>query len=229
VLTGAEDPEAVIVTADDGVELPVNVHLIPARRNLEKVDKTLLVESKFLITQDVLIAPLQRLEHDYDYIFLDTAPNATIPTIAAYKAARWFILAAMPEPLAIAGLNDALTDIQSAQQSGNPHLRLLGVVLSGVEGRRTRLATALIDTIEEQFATGSAGSAKFETTITRSTVVPEAQRDGRTLFQSAPLHKLCDQYRALATEVETRIGRSGQEDRSPDPARRSRQEALVHG
>src|SRR3954462_15810449 len=37
LLSGEEEPEAVIVTAADGVELPENVHLIPARRTLEKI------------------------------------------------------------------------------------------------------------------------------------------------------------------------------------------------
>jgi chromosome partitioning protein len=206
LLTGEEEPEAVIISGDDGVELPENVHLIAARRNLEKIDKALLAQNKFLITQDVLLEPLRSLEEKYEYIFLDTAPNATTPTIAAYKAAQWFILAAMPDPFAIAGLNDALTDLQSAQQNGNPHLRLLGVVLSGVEGRRTRLATTLTNYVEEQFAVGGDHSAKFQTMINRSTVIPEAQKWGMTLFQTAPHHKVCDQYRALADELEVRLG-----------------------
>jgi chromosome partitioning protein len=232
VLTGEEAPEAVIVTPDDGVTLPENVHLLPARRNLEKIDKALLAQNKFRITQDVLIEPLARLNGRYDYIFLDTAPNATTPTIAAYKAAHWFILAAMPDPLAIAGLNDALVDLQSAQQNGNPNLRLLGVVLSGVEGRRTRLASSLSDYVEAQFAPGGGRSAKFQATINRSTVIPEAQKDGLTLFQTAPRHKICDQYRALAAEVEARIG-AGEPPREPlreppvPPARAHRRERVL--
>jgi chromosome partitioning protein len=213
VLTGEENASDVIITSDDGdVELPNNVHLISARRNLEKIDKALLSINKFSITQDVLIAPLKELQGMYDYIFLDTAPNATTPTIAAYKAARWFILAAMPDPLAVAGLNDALTDIQGAQMNGNSSLRVLGVLLSGVDGRRTRLAKNLIDYVEQQFAIDRTRSAKFQTTISRSTVVPEAQKVGKTLFQTAPTHKVCDQYRALALEVETRLGRRPAED-----------------
>src|SRR6266404_5455116 len=133
VLTGEEHAADVILTGEDNdVELPTNVHLISARRNLEKIDKALLSINKFLNTQDVLIAPLQELQGKYDYIFLDTAPNANTPTIAAYKSAQWFILAAMPDPFAVAGLNDALIDIQGAQRNGNPSLRVLGVVLSGV-------------------------------------------------------------------------------------------------
>lgn len=208
VLTGEEQPEDVIISEeDDQVDLPKNVHLISARRNLEKVDKALLGINKFLITQDVLINPLKSLEGKYDYIFLDTAPNATTPTIAAYKAAHYFILAAMPDPFAVAGLNDALTDIQGAQQNGNSGLRVLGVILSGVDGRRTRLANTLIEYVEKQFATGEGKTAKFDTTISRSTVVPEAQKDGKTIFQTAPNHKLTEQYRALAREIEARLGR----------------------
>jgi len=205
VLIGEEQPQDVIITNDDeDVELPEHVHIIAARRNLEKIDQALVAKNKFLITQDVLLKPLQSLRGRYDYIFLDTAPNATTPTIAAYKAAELFILSAMPDPFAIAGLNDALADIQDAQRHGNPHIRLLGVILSGVD-KRTRLASTLNEYVEQIFAPDGRRSAKFKTTISRSTVIPQAQKLGKTLFQTHPTHTVTEQYRALAREVETRL------------------------
>lgn len=208
MLIGEEQAEDVIITnEDEGVELPQNVDLISARRNLENVDKALLQTNKFVITQDVLIEPLKSLNGKYDYIFLDTAPNANTPTIAAYKAAKWFILSALPDPLAISGLTDALVDIHTAQRHGNPELRILGVVLSGIDGRKTRLATSLIAYVEEKFSVGGGPSAKFKSTISRSTVVPEAQKLGRTVLQTDPTHKVAQQYRDLANEVEQRTGR----------------------
>ncbi|HMB02104.1 MAG TPA: ParA family protein [Isosphaeraceae bacterium] len=208
MLIGEEEPEDVVITGDDeGVDLPTSVHLISARRNLEKVDQALLQENKFLITQDVLIDPIKKLDGKYDYVFLDTAPNATTPTIAAYKAARWFLLSALPDPLAISGLTDALMDISAARRHGNPGLQILGVVLSGIDGRRTRLATNLINYVEEKFSIDGGPSAKFKTTISRSTVVPEAQKLGKTLFQTEPAHKVAQQYRALVREIEERVGR----------------------
>jgi chromosome partitioning protein len=207
VLMGEEMPEDVIVTHDDeGVDLPANVHLISARRNLEKIDHALLTKSKFIFLQDVLIKPLRSLYGKYDYIFLDTAPNATTPTIAAYKAAKWFVLAAMPDPFAIAGLTDALHDIEDAQNNGNEDLRLLGVVLAGVD-KRTRLANTLTSYVEETFTVDPTKSLKFTTTISRSTVVPQAQKVGKTVFQTDPTHKVAEQYRALATEIEDRIAK----------------------
>lgn len=217
MLIGEEQPIDIIITGeDDDVEMPDNVHIIPARRLLEKIDQALAAKSKFIVTQDVLRQPLQTLVGQYDYIFLDTAPNATTPTIAAYKAADWFILSATPDPFAIAGLNEALADIQDAQQQGNHKLRLLGVVLSGVD-KRTTLANTLTRYVDETFSPGGAESAKFATTITRSTVIPQTQKEGKTLFQTHASHKVTDQYRQLAREIETRIRRLEGLDQPVEP------------
>lgn len=207
MLTAEEQPADVIITEDDeDIELPRNVHLIPARRLLEKIDQALAAKSKFIVTQDILRHPLQSLLGRYDYIFLDTAPNATTPTIAAYKAADWFILSATPDPFAIAGLNEALADIQDAQRQGNNKLKLLGVVLSGVD-KRTTLANTLTQYVDDIFSPDGNESAKFRTTITRSTVIPQTQKEGKTLFQTHASHKVTDQYRALAREIEIRLAR----------------------
>jgi len=205
VLVGEENPLDVVLTnEDEDVELPENIHLIAARRKLEKIDQALAAKSKFIVTQDVLKQPLGLLRGKYDYIFLDTAPNATTPTIAAYKAADYFILSAMPDPFAIAGLNDALTDIQDAQRQGSANLALLGVVLSGVD-KRTTLANSLTDYVEQIFTPENGRSSKFETNISRSTVIPQTQKAGSTLFQSHKTHKVTDEYRALAREIESRL------------------------
>ena len=86
VLVGDEDPSDVILTSEDeDIELPENIHLIPARRKLEKIDQALAAKNKFVVSQDILLQPLSTLKGRYDYIFLDTAPNSTTPTIAAYR------------------------------------------------------------------------------------------------------------------------------------------------
>jgi cellulose biosynthesis protein BcsQ len=88
VLLALERPEDVAIRPDDGeVDLPAHVALIPANRKLEKVEQALLSQNKFVVLQDVLIKPLERLKPMFDCILLDTSPNAVAPTIAAYKAA----------------------------------------------------------------------------------------------------------------------------------------------
>jgi chromosome partitioning protein len=205
VLMGDENPEDVILTSEDeGVELPPNLHLIPARRNLENIDEALAARDKFINRPDVLIEPLNRLRGKYDYIFLDTAPNATTPTIAAYKAADWFILSALPETFAIAGLNDALADIDKARRRGNRNLRLLGVVVSCTD-KRTTLSNQLTLYVEQIFGPDGDKSMKFDGTISRAVVIPKAQKLGKTIFQTNSTHKVAEEYRHLAREIEDRL------------------------
>jgi len=205
LLTGQDEIDNVIITeSDEDVDLPPNVHLITADRNLEGLDKALGAEHKFFPT-GILLEPLKQLRGRYDYIFLDTAPSASTPTLAAYMAADFFILSTTPQTFAIKGLEDAVADIKAAIRQGNNRLLVLGVILSDVD-KRLRLARLHMGLVEELFRQQPGQpSAKFDTIISRSTVVGEAQKLGKTIFQTQPTHKVTDQYRALAQEVENRL------------------------
>jgi chromosome partitioning protein len=74
-----------------------------------------------------------------------------------------------------------------------------------VDGRGTRLATALIDYVDKTFRFDERTSAKFKTVISRSVVIDEAQKAGKTLFETHPDHKVTEQYRHLAKEMEARL------------------------
>lgn len=208
LLTGDETAESLAMTeADEEFEFPKGVHLIPSRRKLETIDDVLPEKhGKFYSPRDILMEPLSSVINRYDYILLDTAPNSNVPTKAAYLASDWFILTAMPEPFAVTGLTDALRDIQDAQRKLNPSLRLLGVIIAGVD-KRTNLSNSLTEYVQTAFATPDGESAKFRTIISRSTVIPSAQKAGKTVFQTHPDHAVADQYRSLAAEIEERIAR----------------------
>ncbi len=210
MLVGEEPAENLVLShadKEEGVTLPQNLDLIPAARKLEGIDQAVMSKSKFMTPHEVLKHPLDSLRGKYDFIFLDTAPNATLPTLAAYMNADYFILSAMPDPFAIAGLNDAMRDIMDARSRGNTRLVLLGVVISGVD-KRTSLANALSEFVENSFRVGeSAESVKFKASIGRSTVIPQTQKVGKTLFETHSTHKVTDEYRALAVEIEERLAR----------------------
>ena len=209
VLKGDEDPLDVVVANGDieGIELPDNVELIPARRNLEGIDAVLASQDKYKFDnpKDILRPIVSDLRPVYDYIFLDTAPNLTTPTMAAYKAADYFLLSAFPESFAIDGLRAALEDIATVRSHGNPSLRLIGIVLSAVDGRSSRLKRELLAYVKETFDRGDPFMQSYNTTITRTTYISGSQKIGKTMFQTYPTHRVTDQYRALAREVEQRL------------------------
>ena len=200
-----QDPEELIVGSDpvEGTELPENVELLPARRNLESFEEEFRRTNKFREPSATLTPVLDRLRHRYDFIFLDTAPNASAPTVASYLSADWFILSTEPAKLSVEGLTDALMDIQSVREQGNAGLRLLGVVMCKVR-TGTRVAEIFTEKIRKEFqAAGELGA--FRTTISMASAIESAQYDGKTLFQTEPSHKVADQYRALAQEILGRL------------------------
>lgn len=214
VMLGEEQPRDVIVRAGElqEIDLPERLDLLSARRKLEGIDQALTGKwGKFVDSSTLLKDPLETIRDDYDYIFLDTAPNLTTPTVAAYKAADFFLLSAMPETFAIQGLSAALQDIQSVRErGGNPNLTLLGVIIGNVDGRQTRLAQELLKYVEDTFGSLPPWMQKYETTISRTTIISTAQKAGKTIFQTEPKHKVTEQFRSLAKEVKERIRQAEQ-------------------
>lgn len=216
-LLGTEDADQLVLRTDpeEDIRLPENVELLPANRKLEELDRVFRErrENKFRDPTDALHrpsagspAPLDLLRGQYDYVFLDTAPNAASPTIAAYKSADWFLLSMTPDKLAYEALVDALTDILAVRDSGNPNLQLLGVVLSQID-RRTALAEGYIRRIGSEFSQAGQQGA-FETTISRSVVVPKANEAGLVVRMFDARHKVAEQFDELAVELEARISAS---------------------
>jgi cellulose biosynthesis protein BcsQ len=136
----------------------------------------------------------------------------------------------MPETFAIQGLSAALQDIKSVRErGGNPNLTLLGVIIGNVDGRQTRLAADLLGYVETTFGDLPPWMRKYETTISRTTIISSAQKAGKTIFQTDPRHKVTEQFRALAREMEARItlveaSRGGQAEAAEAPA-----EVTAHG
>jgi chromosome partitioning protein len=206
VLTEERKPQEVIIDEEEpDVDLPQNVHLIPSSRDLEKLEAVLAAKDRFYDPRRILVNPIKSLRGQYDYIFLDTAPNATAPTIASYVAADWFIISVIPESFALNGMRECLKDIRRARQPElNPNLKLLGIIVSGLDQRIT-LARQYTAEIHELFKVEGSPSRMFYTTISRAAVVPRAQKAGRTLFQTDAGHKVAKQFTSLALEVEERV------------------------
>ena len=195
MLTTDEDPKALVLTK----KLPRRVHLIPSRPQLSELDSML---SKFDDKTYLLERPLKLIRRHYDFIFLDTPPNPqATTTVAAYASSSWFMLSAFPHPLSMVGLNEALKDIADVRRRRNPNLEILGVILTCVD-TRTRMAAEFEHIVAERLP----GRA-FQTATTQAIAVPDVSGKGKTLFQLKSLthHKVAEQYRYLAAEIEHRV------------------------
>jgi len=205
VLVGDEEPLDVVIThEDEDNHLPERVHLLCGSRKLESLEERLRdKKSKFdpVPLHDCLKPVVEKLRGHYDYVFIDTPPSAPLPIIAAYKSADGFLLVAIPEGLAIQGLNEALHDIEEVRKYGNSKLALVGIAIGAVESR-TRLSRELV-----AYVAGTFKEYQLLPVIPRSTIVPTAQTQATTIFQIDPEHPVCLAFRELAVSFEKNVAR----------------------
>jgi chromosome partitioning protein len=211
VMLGEEDPLDVVLSADDKTSDPAlegennlvdNVDIICGGRKLEQLEERLrMKKSKFdpAPPHDCLKSVVAQLRGHYDYVFLDTPPSAPLPIIAAYKAADGFLLVAIPEGLAIQGLTEALHDIEEVKKYGNENLQLVGITVGAVESR-TRLSRELV-----AYVAGTFKEHQLLPVIPRSTIIPTAQTQYKTIFQIEPGHPICQAFRELAANFEKNV------------------------
>ena len=123
-------------------------------------------------------------------------------TVAAYSTAEWFLLSAFPHPLSLGGLTEAFNDIADVRKHRNPHLEVLGVVFTNVDGRATRLR-AQLEAVVNQALPGR----RFETSISQAVILPDVSGRGKTLFQLPKFESItvAQQYLRLSIELEHRV------------------------
>src|SRR2546422_7518596 len=186
--------------------LAVGRTVIPASRSLESLDQILGKQPKIRPEKNFARA-LNDLTASFDYVFVDTAPNLTTPTVIAYNTVPWFILTARPGKTAMDSLSDAVQDLLQVKQFGAEG-RLLGVVLTEVD-IRTRLSKDIVQLVEDEFQATLENKTKvklgFENHISKTIAIEEAPYAAQTIFDYRSNSRACAEYEALAEEMELRL------------------------
>lgn len=191
---------------DATVSLPEGVSIIPSSRALETLDQVI-ARTPNIRPEAKFAQALATLGAKFDYVFVDTAPNLTTPTVIAYNTVPWFILTARPGKTAMDSLSDAVQDLLQVKQFGAEG-KLLGVVLTEVD-IRTRLSKDIVQFVHDEFqATLSKGKTVklgFENHISKTIAIEEAPYAAQTIFDYRSNSRACAEYEALAEEIETRL------------------------
>ena len=188
------------------VHLPERFAIVPASRSLEKLDQ-LIAKQRNMRPEENFARAFSDLTGTFDYVFVDTAPNLTTPTVIAYNTVPWFILTARPGKTAMDSLSDAVQDLLQVKQFGAEG-RLLGVVLTEVD-IRTRLSKDIVQFVEDEFQATlenkSVVKLGFENHISKTIAIEEAPYAAQTIFDYRSNSRACAEYEALAEEMELRL------------------------
>jgi chromosome partitioning protein len=204
----AGDFSTVLNGQESVVHLPERFAIIPASRNLESLDQVITKQPGIRPEKNFARA-LGDLTSSFDYVFVDTAPNLTTPTVIAYNTVPWFVLTARPGKTAMDSLSDAVQDLLQVKEFGAEG-RLLGVVLTEVD-IRTKLSKEIIQLVEDEFQATLENKTVvklgFENHISKTIAIEEAPYAAQTIFDYRSNSRACAEYEALAEEMELRLNR----------------------
>lgn len=134
----------------------------------------------------------------YDYIIIDCPPSLGLLTINGLSASNTVLIPVQTEYYALEGLSQLLDTIQAVRGSTNPHLELLGIVLTMFDKRNS-----LSEQVEAEVAKYF-GDKLFKTIIPRNVRLAEAPSYGKTIYEHDRWSKGSRAYKALTKEVRDR-------------------------
>jgi chromosome partitioning protein len=124
-----------------------NLHLIGANIRLSKVS------DGYLDVISMLKEGLETIKKDYDFIIIDCLPLFSYLNHAALNASDLVLIPTKPAPFALEGLRDLFESVEKTKRRFNNNLRIVGILLSLVEGRKAVMGTEIEEVLREDYHT----------------------------------------------------------------------------
>jgi chromosome partitioning protein len=169
-----------------------NLYVIPATIQLAGIE----IELSQAISRELrLKRALQRIKHEFDYIFIDCPPSLGIITLNALTAAESVLIPIQCEFYALEGLGQLLNTIRIVQKHVNKNLAIEGVLLTMFDSR-TNLSVQVMDEVKKYFQ-----QKVYRTVIPRNVRLSEAPSHGKPIITYDPKSRGALCYNELAKEV----------------------------
>lgn len=136
---------------------------------------------------------------DCDVVLIDCPPSLGLLTVNALTAANSVIIPVQTEYYALEGLGQLLETMKLVRQALNPHLAILGVVMT-MHNSRTMLSSQVEEQLRKNFK-----DRLFETVVPRNIRVAEAPSHGKPVGEYDKWSKGARAYKQLTKEVMERL------------------------
>lgn len=173
-----------------------NLDVLPARISLAKLEGKLVGELDAPFRLKDRLDPIIR---NYDVVIIDTPPTLGLITVNALVAATHLLIPIQASYFALEGTDDLLETVHRIKARPNPHLEVIGVVVTMYD-KRTTLSRDIVEQIGHVF-----GETVFETTITKSVRLEESPAYRESIFTFAPSSSGAIEYGNLCDEVIQRV------------------------
>jgi len=143
----------------------------------------------------ILTRAFEKIEQDYDYIFIDNPPSLGLLTINSLTAADSVLIPIQCEYFALEGLSQLLKSIRMVQKNLNPELGIEGVLLTMYDNR-LNLSQQVREDVTNFFE-----EKVFDTIIYRNVRLSEAPSFGKPVILYDAVCAGTEAYMKLAQEV----------------------------
>lgn len=144
----------------------------------------------------LLRTALKTVRARFDLIILDCPPNLGNLTLNALVAADACIVPCDMSILALSGVSDLLTVVETIQDHLGHNVRLAGILPTRVDRRNRKVTEAVLNGLDETY-----GDLVCRTHIPVNSSLARAQMDGVSVFDFAERSRGAEAYRDLAVEV----------------------------
>ena len=178
------------------VEGVAELRLIPSRVELIGFEVEMMDEAEREQAMKAFLAPVAG---DFEFILIDCPPSLSLLTLNAMTAANRLLVPLQCEFYALEGLGQLLRTLDLVRGGLNPHLAVLGILLTMYDGR-----TNLSQQVAEEAKNFFQGRERvFRTVIPRNVRLGEAPSYGMPIVLYDPASAGARSYLALADEILT--------------------------
>ncbi len=131
----------------------------------------------------------------YDFILIDCLPSFGYLNMAALNAADFVLIPTKPAPFAFMGLKDLFETIDKAQRRLNKGLKVIGIVLNLVEGRKTTMGSELEDVLRASYK-----DLVFQTRLNKAVKLEESPSFSQSIMEYDPKGRTSQQFKKLIDE-----------------------------
>jgi len=136
----------------------------------------------------------------FDYVVIDCLPSFGHLHLAALNAADFVLIPVNPSPYALAGMKDLFLTIESARKHFNPALKVIGIIINQVDGRKPVIEREMAQVLRETY-----GDLVLKAEINKRVKVEESPAFQKAITAYDPNGPAAGEFNAMVVEIIHRI------------------------
>jgi len=145
---------------------------------------------------------LGMLQDQFDYAIIDCLPSFGHLHLAALNAADCVLIPVKPSPYALAGMKDLLSTVKQAKKYFNPKLKILGIIINQVDGRKPVMEREMEKVLRETYK-----NMVLKAKINKRVKVEESPAFQQAITTYDPNGPASKEFKTVTREILRRISR----------------------